>query len=617
MIAERPMAARRDLFEVDNARALSPQEVAKTFVSTQTFWRLLSPKNHIVVGARGSGKTALAKMLSHEHLRLLDDERARSIIDTKSLVGIYIPTRLEWVGALRNKPWNNEQEHEEFFSWRLNVASALAFLRTVRSCLDAYFQRIPDRANCEAEIVQRLVDTWLPTAESGRKINSLPELQRLLKRVEFVRQRNYAMARTRGKSVLEMPEGELGIEFSADLFSPMQYGASVLAELIGMPDEGRFMVVIDEAEFLTKPEQRILNSFFRTHGGSSVFKMTTMPYKHLTMATNTGEDLRDPDDFEYLYVDQDPVVDVGNDDDRSYKNRTEDFARLVFKRRAETSGSKYFDLTLDGLLGSSVLLDPEPADWSEDGKLFQLMLEYCDEDTKFRATSALRTVKAMPTSNERDRAFAAFSDSIGRKLRGALLLREAVANQKGAAKLDVYSGVSMVVRCSDGNPRTLVRIYNAMLRRGGWQKKRSGRALLSERQQISARQQTEILIGVSDLALLKTKAAREVGIELHQLIDAIGNSFRKMLHEDKLSTDIYLSIEFSEREFTKYETLIKAAVSYGLFYVSRDENKEALPNSYGRFRLAYVLSPHYRLLPRKGRHRSIERILPPQSRLSF
>src|ERR1039457_3078594 len=114
---------RRNLFEIENARNLSRDELVETFVATKSFWRLLSAKNHIVLGARGSGKTAIAKMLSHDHLSRFDEKRAQNAIAAKAFIGMYVPTSVEWVGVLKNKPWQTEAEQEEFFQWRLNIAS--------------------------------------------------------------------------------------------------------------------------------------------------------------------------------------------------------------------------------------------------------------------------------------------------------------------------------------------------------------------------------------------------------------------------------------------------------------------------------------------------------------
>src|SRR4051812_12557286 len=113
----------RDLFEIENARNLSRDELVATFIPQQVFWRLLSAKNHVILGSRGSGKTALAKMLSHDHLSRFPHERARALVASRAFIGVYFPTSVEWVGSLKNKPWQTEVEAERFFQWRLNLAT--------------------------------------------------------------------------------------------------------------------------------------------------------------------------------------------------------------------------------------------------------------------------------------------------------------------------------------------------------------------------------------------------------------------------------------------------------------------------------------------------------------
>jgi hypothetical protein len=44
-----PSPRRRNLFELDNARNLSRQELVETFIPTQSFWRLLSAKHNVVL----------------------------------------------------------------------------------------------------------------------------------------------------------------------------------------------------------------------------------------------------------------------------------------------------------------------------------------------------------------------------------------------------------------------------------------------------------------------------------------------------------------------------------------------------------------------------------------
>jgi hypothetical protein len=208
---------RRNLFEIENARNLTRDELVATYVPTKAFWRLLSAKNHIVLGSRGSGKTALAKMLSHDHLSRLKDDRAREVIKSKSFIGIYVPTRLEWVGGLKNKPWQTEAEKEFFFQWRLNIATCLAFLRTLRSCLECYVPNRGKRAVIEAEVSANMGRSW---GDDDLHCETLRDLQSFLEDVEHQKQQQ--MARMRAIGRLRDGEVPAGISFETELFAPLR-----------------------------------------------------------------------------------------------------------------------------------------------------------------------------------------------------------------------------------------------------------------------------------------------------------------------------------------------------------------------------------------------------------
>jgi len=94
-------------------------------------------------------------MLSHDHLSLLNEERAQAAIRAQDFIGVYIPTRLEWVGGLKNKPWQTEAEKEFFFQWRLNLSSCVALLATIESCIHNYCGTEAASA-CERELALHL-----------------------------------------------------------------------------------------------------------------------------------------------------------------------------------------------------------------------------------------------------------------------------------------------------------------------------------------------------------------------------------------------------------------------------------------------------------------------------
>ena len=107
-----------DLFEKENARDLTAEQLVSTFVPTDTYYKLLSGRNQIVLGSRGSGKTSIAKMLSHYHLSLFVnyDETAKDIINNKKFIGIYVAMSTEWLGGVNNKKWQTESENDFLFT---------------------------------------------------------------------------------------------------------------------------------------------------------------------------------------------------------------------------------------------------------------------------------------------------------------------------------------------------------------------------------------------------------------------------------------------------------------------------------------------------------------------
>src|SRR5207247_1551679 len=98
---------------------------------------------------------------------------------------------------------------------------------------------------------------------------------------------------------------------------------------------------------------------------------------------------------------------------------------------------------------------------------------------------------------------ARFMDQIARKLHGALVLRHAVATLKGRAELSLYSGTRMIIRCGDGNPRRLIRIFNALLQEVQWDE--LDRPPWRKVRRLSTRSQTRVLTTISNSTLTRVQ----------------------------------------------------------------------------------------------------------------
>lgn len=559
------------LIEAENARNMSQDGLVQTFVWTPSFSRLLSPTNHIVVGSRGSGKTALAKMLSHDHLAGLAgrgyDEASRLIRD-RTLIGIYVSTKAEWVGTMKNKPWKNDAEKEAFFSWRLNIASCHALLRTIRSCLECYVPDELNRLRAEYELVQHLSTAWFPGEVPAP---SLIALRERLEDTEYRRNLQITEARVGGHFATD--EQFVGIAFAGELFSPLKRGIRLLSRIVDFPERAKWILCIDEAEFLDEDHHRILNSHMRSDSQDLTFKITTTPYHHLTLATNTGAPLRVRQDFEYVYIDQ----------ERGDLEQ-EEFADQLFQNMLTRRGVAAPSLNLRTLLGSSTLLESKSSLWKLQSPEMAMLKEY--------ATPSLwnRAQRLYEVDQER------FRNEVVRKVHGLLKLRAAVHNDRGNRNFTLYSGAKMLVRCGDNNPRRLLQMIGLMIRAVDRSRTRPRAPL------VTPQQQSLRMIQFSQDMLGRTKSEPGCGEDLYDLINTLGEHLRRVFHDRPFSGDVPSGIEFDETIPPRQWELVQSAVEIGLLYPAIGRNNpDSLPIRAGRFHLANVLAPWFKLLPRRGK----------------
>jgi hypothetical protein len=585
-----PSRHRRNLFEVDNARNLSRQELVETFIPTQAFWRLLSAKHHVVLGARGHGKTALAKMLSHDHLALMaetrNEPRAQSAVLNKEFIGIYLPTRLEWVGGLRNKPWLNEREREELFQWRLNIASCIAFIPIANSCISIYVDGKAKQAQTERELAHQLSNDWI--VEPKMIFDDFLQLRRHLEDTDYRKQIQILRERVAGK----LPNGEMpeGLVFSTDLFAPLRQGIRQLSRILSIKSTCTWILCLDEAEFLEAMDHRIINSHMRAYPDNLFFKVTTMPYCHYTLATNIGVDLVHGQDFEYVNMDSDRVLTARASGERDTIGTR--FGRALFKRLIEasdpqvagTSGRETPSAT--EVLGNSEILDPRSENWSAVSENMKLLMQYASPETIARAHRLMETGR--------------FRDQISRKIRGALLLRKEIDGLKGNKALTVYSGARMAIRCADGNPRRLIRIFNSLLMIQSNEQKKLRKA--RQLSWIPPEDQTRALRTLSASTLNQVRSFPDVGPELHKFLLMLGEYMSFDIHGKPLTTDQVTSVTIDDAISEEEWKLVQVAVGQGLLYPNVGTgNPDDIPWREGTFHLAYVLAPNFFLLPRRGK----------------
>jgi len=593
----------RELFSVLQAGGLEPKELIGTFVATEPYDRLLVPMHQIVLGSRGSGKTTLAKMLSHEYMAALSEcsdpaqdadpilVLARDLVKEKKFIGMYVATGISWVGPLRNKSWDeNSGEAERAFVRRLNLSVCLSFLTTLASCLRVYVAR-DGRLRTEQEIAADLATLWGFGPSGPQTIRGLRMALQVLESQASVA--GPADAAPRGqRSRHPILDG--------DLLGPLRHAMECADDHLAFPRGCHWILVIDAAEFLTTAQQRLLNTFMRAGLSDLALKLTTLPCFHTEYDTNLGSNLGTIQvmaghDFEYVYVDPDRITEHPRFRRRQGKGPAENlgFAEELFRKRLRECGLASDHIELGHLLGKSELLD-SASDMSTEEAL-ALIGRVGTKETSRRAQVLAKT------------DIRKFRNEMKRKIAGAARLKEAVAaSRKGRRKLSIYSGASMFVRCTDHNPRRMVQLFGELLDSLNYQL--PGPDSSKRRPYITRVKQNDILEEYSRGVLNRARAVRSVGYDLHRMLEELGKYLNHQLHGGPISTDQVYSISVSADLPAGLVRVLKAAIGYGYLYPQIREHGDPLPtvgSETAVLHLAYALAPKFHVIPRREKARDL------------
>jgi len=567
------------LFESSNARNLNASQLTNEFIWTESFDSLLSLQNQIILGSRGSGKTALIKMLAHENLSKVTDKysKARVVLDKREFIATYVPLRVEWVNSLNNF----ESDKEKYFIWSLNLSLCSRLLDTIKSCIDNYFHDEIEQLRCERAISKSISTFWF----DSQIFNNIEHIRKELENIEF--RKNLVFNKEVMGIELTKQEKEVGIAFHMTLFKPFEYATRVAQEHLCLSENAKWIVCIDEAEFLSKSHHQILNTYMRS-ASDLVFKITTMPYRHHTLDTDVMANINVGHDLDYVYIDK-----LGTSDLNQQKADAviQNFAENLFINRLKYFGQEVF--SLETLVGRSILTQ-STADIADDEEVLSLINKHCNDETKLRSSELYY--------NKKDD----FDDAIGRKLRGILLLRDEYHNKSGNASSVLYSGAEVISRCSDGNPRRLFRLFNHLLSN-----------LKDGQKSIPNSSQSERLKSYSHRELEVIKFEKD-GVKAFEFLNKVGGYFKDKCLIDKLGADIPQSFYINDNISDEYWDNIKTAVDLGLLYpyIKKDRNSKTLfPSKEGRFVLANCLAPNFNLFPRIGREVSFNTIFHPNNEM--
>lgn len=604
------------IFESFNARALEPEQVARTFVPSQHYKILTKRAHSIIIGPRGSGKTTLLKMLQQPALEAWKHSQAdehRSKID---FTGVFIATDVSWGRQVQSLGYGKlEPDIHKLFGiaaftthvLRSLITAMLYRARPIESLQLTSHRRVELDQLGEMDLSTALAKAWklqptLPSLLSLKQSLS----GRLLAIRELAGQEAYDSRIGSGNRVREHP------------FLHMHFLESAVAGIELFDDAtggrgGRWGLLFDELELAPPWIRHQLLQSLRSTDSRILLKLSMSAY---------AEDL---DQF-------DSILSASPDHDYdtislwyAHKEAGYEFCRELWDAMVKEKGLG--EVTPERLLGQA-RFDTSFGEWADTGtaytkgsRISRRLLRMAKNDRSFSDYLAKKNIDlgAIDTIQGNERA----ADL--RKVAPLVAIRDAFRikdsddgarrqDQRSRKNPDVYTGESALFAIVEGNPRWFIGILGRLIGSVSKRDVTMGKAA----EIISRAKQAREIAGAAARfrALLKAIPCPDLAggkrpTSFLSVLDIVGQYFfdavvRKDFTPDPPGSFIVDSTISDEM----HNSLTRALNSGAIVYVPDEDGQLLLSSLKGkRFRLSYLLAPSYKIPLRLGRGVSLGVIL--------
>ena len=441
------------IYPAYNARHLKPNEVGESFIWSANFGKLIQNGHSVVLGARGCGKTTLMKMLTLPALKSWKDERAGQIRKNIPFYAIYISTDIYW--DVKNQAYSSQLERFGKFD---EIISNFSVNSNVFTSLCDTFQYIIEEYELEddskeIELCKSLIDAWKLTQVIPKIIFVKEALTKRVDEVNLLVQK--ILFNFEEDDKIPHPDYfNLSFETSVESIIP-------IFERIYRIDSGKkWAFCFDELEFAPIWLQQKLFRSLRSRKQFLLYKLSASPILSLELekllqseyAATSGNDMQ--------------IIKMWN----SYDNE-------IFSLRVIDSllRKNFPDKTAIEFFGSNEVYNSSNL-YIEDSSFYNKIIELTKKDPSF--VLFLKEKKIDPVSPAIDNP--KLKDTVFRKIKPIVYFRdfyidEVLINRKDnkvsyrsrkKAK-ELFSGLEVLSKICDGNPRWLIGIVNSILSNSG------------------------------------------------------------------------------------------------------------------------------------------------------
>lgn len=573
-----------------NARHMGAEQVAQSFVPSTRFTQLLGQQNSLLIGARGSGKTHMLKMLQPKALNSWTHESANAIRRRVNYWGIFVPADEAWSAQIAAStaaiPMELQSEFQSaIFCTHVQRSVIDCFLQLThdRPNLDVGFARVDMRSTVEAELCRTIAGGW----KLAPRIHSFLGLrQSLVDRASDLYE--FADRGARSSGLLENCQTHA---IQSSLRALNAFDASIGRY------EGKWCFLFDELEIAPADVQQMLFRALRSTDQKLLFKLALSPS---TQAASIFNNILGPtagNDFDEISLYSDP-------------RECEIFCESLWMAlAAQTSVQGKHPANV---LGHSTFHAPEDVNpYARRGKWQQASSSLAKKDPSY--VRFLQEHQLNP--DELERATASQKNAVVRKIGPLVGFRDFMLKEGKAAspslRLDksrpaqLYSGWEALCLISEGNPRWFTGIAKALLIRLEHSIGELSKATQYSSITSASKKFKDYVATIPSLA--KASADSDEG-GLKGLVDMLSSVIRGNVLLEDFSLDPILSFEVDSEMSEDIKRAVFDGLYSGAFIPVGDVDRQfafSADLSRVRLRLTYLLAPLETLPLRTGKSRGI------------
>lgn len=537
-------------FGESNAKTMPRSDVVSQYVWTDVASRLDTDSPQIVLGPRGSGKTALLLSLT------LEGRQAAGMRSTPNSVlrriGLMCPMNIAETTAFNGKGWLKREERDGVFV----------------GCL----------ATMWAQEVVAALEKIGPIAESAKlTLPSQNELSGLLSVLWFGSKAHQSLAslRTWIKSLRSSLIAALGIRSQARRLKALsdlaqhplaRGGPGLLADAAGELRQWdalsttRWIILFDEVEYLSEWQQQGVYSYLSHSSDLVSAKIATLPYAHARALRRGGLSLVKGNDYTELPLTLMANLELDQLEEEGTPKKFADIARGVWSARLETAGARNY--TLEELW---------PEAGYEDVVADELNIERGDARRRleqrllgqFTPATRARAEELLPDRRP------SFLDRYWRRYQQPFRFRAAREFEKEGVTLPLYWGWRLMLRACDGNCRWFLQLADECWRRY-WSREGF--------RPLTPREQDEVLVHWATGVYRVCGTLTDRGVELQQVLDGVAGELRGRLYGNRFLVEEALTVNVKHLT-PKQAEAVAIGVAFG-FVVPRLRPEDDSPFSY-------------------------------------